>query len=164
MFIPSWYLVNMIFLQIDWGEASMIEAERILLRHALDDPLNDRFVFLSDRWGYNFVNNHKLQSLYKYSPFTIGIFMVSFRKETRTELFIKFGKIEPNHQEFSPNRTKLLCRFSVPVMWFRTKLIFFEPNDSLWGLLEKKRKTEPNRILELFWKNNKLSWTVKQNW
>ncbi|PNY10048.1 bc10 protein [Trifolium pratense] len=26
----------------------MIEAERILLRHALGDPLNDRFVFLSD--------------------------------------------------------------------------------------------------------------------
>ncbi|XP_039685263.1 glycosyltransferase BC10 isoform X2 [Medicago truncatula] len=36
------------FFRIDWGEASMIEAERILLRHALDDPLNDRFVFLSD--------------------------------------------------------------------------------------------------------------------
>lgn len=35
--------------QVDWGEASMIEAERILLRHALTDPLNDRFVFLSDR-------------------------------------------------------------------------------------------------------------------
>ncbi|KAK2365501.1 Core-2/I-branching beta-1,6-N-acetylglucosaminyltransferase family protein [Trifolium repens] len=35
-------------IQIDWGEASMIEAERILLRHALGDPLNDRFVFLSD--------------------------------------------------------------------------------------------------------------------
>jgi hypothetical protein len=42
----------------------MIEAERILLRHALGDPLNDRFVFLSDRWGYNFVNNHKLFILY----------------------------------------------------------------------------------------------------
>ncbi|KAI4348185.1 hypothetical protein L6164_008939 [Bauhinia variegata] len=35
-------------IQVDWGEASMIEAERILLRHALGDPLNDRFVFLSD--------------------------------------------------------------------------------------------------------------------
>ncbi|KAJ6423903.1 hypothetical protein OIU84_024805 [Salix udensis] len=31
--------------QVDWGEASMIEAERILLRHALVDPLNERFVF-----------------------------------------------------------------------------------------------------------------------
>ncbi|KAJ6754246.1 GLYCOSYLTRANSFERASE BC10 [Salix purpurea] len=34
--------------QVDWGEATMIEAERILLRHALVDPLNERFVFLSD--------------------------------------------------------------------------------------------------------------------
>lgn len=39
----------LIYFQVDWGEASMIEAERVLLRHALDDPLNDRFVFLSDR-------------------------------------------------------------------------------------------------------------------
>ncbi|KAJ7970800.1 Core-2/I-branching beta-1,6-N-acetylglucosaminyltransferase family protein [Quillaja saponaria] len=34
--------------QVDWGGASMIEAERILLRHALGDPINERFVFLSD--------------------------------------------------------------------------------------------------------------------
>ncbi|CAI0455163.1 unnamed protein product [Linum tenue] len=35
-------------IQVDWGGASMIEAERILLRHALEDPSNKRFVFLSD--------------------------------------------------------------------------------------------------------------------
>ncbi|KAF3789576.1 hypothetical protein EJ110_NYTH11621 [Nymphaea thermarum] len=35
-------------IQVDWGEASMIQAERILLQHALKDPLNQRFVFLSD--------------------------------------------------------------------------------------------------------------------
>ncbi|XP_057856062.1 glycosyltransferase BC10 isoform X2 [Cryptomeria japonica] len=35
-------------IQVDWGEASMIEAERILLRKALQDPLNQRFVFVSD--------------------------------------------------------------------------------------------------------------------
>ncbi|KAF6988499.1 hypothetical protein CFC21_006025 [Triticum aestivum] len=34
--------------QVDWGEASMIEAERILLSHALKDPFNERFVFVSD--------------------------------------------------------------------------------------------------------------------
>jgi hypothetical protein len=28
----------------------MIEAERILLKHALEDPLNQRFAFVSDRW------------------------------------------------------------------------------------------------------------------
>lgn len=35
-------------IQVDWGEASMLEAERILLKHALSDPFNDRFLFLSD--------------------------------------------------------------------------------------------------------------------
>ncbi|XP_011622081.1 uncharacterized protein LOC18430789 isoform X1 [Amborella trichopoda] len=35
-------------IQVDWGESSMIEAERILLRNALKDSLNERFVFLSD--------------------------------------------------------------------------------------------------------------------
>jgi hypothetical protein len=29
----------------------MIEAERVLLAHALKDPLNERFVFVSDRYG-----------------------------------------------------------------------------------------------------------------
>ena len=38
-----------VLFQIDWGEASMIEAERILLRRALLDPFNERFVFVSDR-------------------------------------------------------------------------------------------------------------------
>ncbi|XP_043724196.1 glycosyltransferase BC10-like isoform X3 [Telopea speciosissima] len=36
------------FFQVDWGEASMIQAERILLKNALMDPFNERFVFLSD--------------------------------------------------------------------------------------------------------------------
>ncbi|XP_062179679.1 glycosyltransferase BC10-like isoform X2 [Phragmites australis] len=35
-------------IQVDWGEASMITAERILLSHALKDPLNERFIFVSD--------------------------------------------------------------------------------------------------------------------
>ncbi|KAK6129336.1 hypothetical protein DH2020_036909 [Rehmannia glutinosa] len=35
-------------IQVDWGEASMIQAERILLRKALMDPFNERFLFVSD--------------------------------------------------------------------------------------------------------------------
>ncbi|KAM7280712.1 hypothetical protein ACFE04_007846 [Oxalis oulophora] len=34
--------------QVEWGEATMIVAERILLKHALQDPFNERFVFVSD--------------------------------------------------------------------------------------------------------------------
>ncbi|XP_073281249.1 glycosyltransferase BC10-like isoform X5 [Primulina huaijiensis] len=36
------------FFRVDWGEASMIQAERILLQNALMHPLNERFIFLSD--------------------------------------------------------------------------------------------------------------------
>jgi hypothetical protein len=36
-------------LQVIWGESSMIEAERLLLDAALEDPANQRFVLLSDR-------------------------------------------------------------------------------------------------------------------
>ncbi|GKA19934.1 putative glycosyl transferase 14 [Tanacetum coccineum] len=34
--------------EIYWGEATMIQAEIILLRHALMDPSNERFAFVSD--------------------------------------------------------------------------------------------------------------------
>jgi hypothetical protein len=30
----------------------MIEAERVLLTHALKDPLNERFAFVSDRYFF----------------------------------------------------------------------------------------------------------------
>lgn len=36
-------------LQVGWGESSMIEAERLLFATALEDPVNQRFVLLSDR-------------------------------------------------------------------------------------------------------------------
>ncbi|KAL8471291.1 hypothetical protein ACS0TY_028805 [Phlomoides rotata] len=35
-------------IQVDWGEATMIQAERILLQNALVDPFNEWFLFLSD--------------------------------------------------------------------------------------------------------------------
>ncbi|KAL2943237.1 Guanine nucleotide exchange factor LTE1 [Bienertia sinuspersici] len=34
--------------KVDWGGSTMIQAERILLKNALLDPANERFVFLSD--------------------------------------------------------------------------------------------------------------------
>ena len=37
-------------MQVVWGEASMIQAERLLLTAALQDPLNERFFLLSDRY------------------------------------------------------------------------------------------------------------------
>lgn len=40
----------MVMVQVGWGESSMIEAERLLLAEALEDPANQRFVLLSDRF------------------------------------------------------------------------------------------------------------------
>lgn len=40
------------FFQVDWGEASMLQAERILLENALEDLHNERFVFVSDRLAF----------------------------------------------------------------------------------------------------------------
>ncbi|XP_065877556.1 glycosyltransferase BC10 isoform X2 [Euphorbia lathyris] len=42
------FILGLALYSVDWGEATMIQAERILLRHALEDPQNERFVFLSD--------------------------------------------------------------------------------------------------------------------
>lgn len=42
------------YLQVEWGEVSMIQAERVLLQNALEDMHNERFVFLSDRFDISF--------------------------------------------------------------------------------------------------------------
>ncbi|KAJ8428882.1 hypothetical protein Cgig2_021049 [Carnegiea gigantea] len=44
-----------LFFRVEWGEASMIQAERVLLENALMDPSNERFVFLSDSYTYDYV-------------------------------------------------------------------------------------------------------------
>ncbi|KAL4565748.1 hypothetical protein LXL04_029851 [Taraxacum kok-saghyz] len=40
---------TVVMLQVDWGESTMIEAERLLLQSALENPANQRFILLSDR-------------------------------------------------------------------------------------------------------------------
>ncbi len=60
-------------LQVGWGEATMIEAERLLLSAALQDPLNLRFLLLSDRYFiciYMYIHaymkfSHKKQSRWR---------------------------------------------------------------------------------------------------
>ncbi|GJN35913.1 hypothetical protein PR202_gb24728 [Eleusine coracana subsp. coracana] len=52
--------------QVDWGEASMILAERVLLSHALKNPLNERFVFVSDScvplYNFNYTYDYIMSS------------------------------------------------------------------------------------------------------
>eukprot|EP01018_Ginkgo_biloba_P008937 Gb_12469 [translate_table: standard] len=53
-------------IQVDWGEASMIQAERILLRKALQDLANQRFIFLSDSciplYNFSYTYNYVMSS------------------------------------------------------------------------------------------------------
>ncbi|KAE8075644.1 hypothetical protein FH972_014339 [Carpinus fangiana] len=53
-------------IQVVWGESSMIEAERLLLDKALDDPANRRFVLLSDScvplYNFGYIYNKVISS------------------------------------------------------------------------------------------------------
>ncbi|XP_057961998.1 glycosyltransferase BC10 isoform X2 [Malania oleifera] len=53
-------------IKVEWGESSMIEAERLLFEAALDDPANQRFVLLSDScvplYTFSYVYNHLMAS------------------------------------------------------------------------------------------------------
>uniref|UniRef100_A0A7N0TP42 Core-2/I-branching beta-1,6-N-acetylglucosaminyltransferase family protein n=1 Tax=Kalanchoe fedtschenkoi TaxID=63787 RepID=A0A7N0TP42_KALFE len=53
-------------IQVKWGEASMIEAERLLLEVALEEPANQRFVLLSDScvplYNFSYIYNYVMAS------------------------------------------------------------------------------------------------------
>ncbi|KAK7359812.1 hypothetical protein VNO77_01777 [Canavalia gladiata] len=53
-------------IQVSWGESSMIQAERLLLATALEDPANQRFVLLSDScvplYNFSYVYNYVMVS------------------------------------------------------------------------------------------------------
>ncbi|KAK3040441.1 hypothetical protein RJ639_028690 [Escallonia herrerae] len=52
--------------EVAWGEACMIEAERLLLGASLDDPANQRFVLLSDScvplYNFSYIYNYLMSS------------------------------------------------------------------------------------------------------
>lgn len=53
-------------IKVAWGEASMIQAERILFKEALQDPANQRFVLLSDScvplYNFSYIYNYLMSS------------------------------------------------------------------------------------------------------
>lgn len=61
-------------IQVIWGESSMIEAEKLLLLAALDDPANQRFVLLSD----SCVPLYSFSYLYSYLMSSSKSFVDSF--------------------------------------------------------------------------------------
>ncbi|KAG0583955.1 hypothetical protein M758_3G173500 [Ceratodon purpureus] len=59
---------------VEWGEASMLQAERLLLKEALQDPLNQRFILLSD----SCVPIYNFRFIYDYVMFSQKSFVDSF--------------------------------------------------------------------------------------
>nr|GEX32752.1 glycosyl transferase, family 14 [Tanacetum cinerariifolium] len=53
-------------MQVGWGESTMIQAERLLIRVALENPANRRFVLLSDScvplYNFSYIYNYVMGS------------------------------------------------------------------------------------------------------
>ncbi|XVF26084.1 hypothetical protein REPUB_Repub13aG0269500 [Reevesia pubescens] len=78
-------------IQVVWGESSMIEAERLLLATALEDPVNQRFVLLSD----SCVPLYNFSYVYKY-------LMASSRSSVDSFLDVKDGRYHPKMSPVIP--------------------------------------------------------------
>lgn len=72
--------------EVEWGEATMIQAERLLITEALQDPLNERFFLLSDsciplynfKYVYDYVMSSPksfVDSFYDYEDWQYNILM-----------------------------------------------------------------------------------------
>ncbi|KAK7245894.1 hypothetical protein RIF29_40748 [Crotalaria pallida] len=81
-FFKSRQLTNSI--QVSWGESSMIQAEKLLLEAALEDPANQRFVLLSD----------SCVPLYNFS-YVYDYVMASPRSFVDSFLDVKGGRYNP---------------------------------------------------------------------
>lgn len=80
-------------IQVDWGEATMILAERILLRNALEDPNNQRFVFLSD----SCIPLYNISYTYDYIMSTPNSFVDSFADTKDGRYNPKMDPVVPVH-------------------------------------------------------------------
>ncbi|KAJ6376915.1 hypothetical protein OIU76_025964 [Salix suchowensis] len=78
-------------IQVIWGESSMIEAERLLLDAALEDPANQRFVLLSD----------SCVPLYNFS-YIYSYLMASPRSFVDSFLDVKEGRYHPKMSPVIP--------------------------------------------------------------
>ncbi|GMJ14567.1 hypothetical protein like AT1G11940 [Hibiscus trionum] len=78
-------------IQVAWGESSMIEAERLLLANALEDPANQRFVLLSD----SCVPLYNFSYIYRYLMASPRSFVDSF-------LDLKDGRYHPKMSTVIP--------------------------------------------------------------
>ncbi|XP_039143267.1 glycosyltransferase BC10 [Dioscorea cayenensis subsp. rotundata] len=93
-------------IQVDWGESSMIEAERILLRNALKDPFNERFAFVSD----SCIPLYNFSYIYDYIMSTSTSYLDSFADTKEGRYNPKMHPIIPVHNWRKGSQWAVLVR------------------------------------------------------
>ncbi|CAL5391163.1 unnamed protein product [Camellia sinensis] len=81
-------------IQVTWGEPTMIEAERLLLEAALEEPANQRFVLLSD----SCVPLYNFRYIYNYLMSSPRSFVDSFLDAKEVRYNPKMSPIIPKHK------------------------------------------------------------------
>jgi len=81
-------------MKVEWGEASMIQAERLLLGAALEDPANQRFVLLSD----SCVPLYDFSYTYNYLMASPRSFVDSFLDKKEGRYNPKMSTVIPRHK------------------------------------------------------------------
>ncbi|KAJ8465236.1 hypothetical protein OPV22_027788 [Ensete ventricosum] len=99
-------------IQVEWGEASMIEAERILLRNALKDSSNNRFLFLSD----SCIPLYNFSYTYHYIMSTSTSFIDSFADTRQGRYNPKMNPVIPVYNWRKGSQWVVLTRKHAEVM------------------------------------------------
>ncbi|XP_052183191.1 glycosyltransferase BC10 isoform X2 [Diospyros lotus] len=81
-------------IKVGWGEATMIEAERLLLGAALEDPANQRFVLLSD----SCVPLYNFSFIYSYLMASPRSFVDSFLDKKEGRYNLKMSPVIPKNK------------------------------------------------------------------
>ncbi|XP_074271995.1 glycosyltransferase BC10-like [Silene latifolia] len=99
-------------IQVLWGESSMIEAERLLLDAALEDPANQRFVLLSD----SCVPLYNFSYIYDYIMGSPKSFVDSFLDKKEGRYNTKMSPIIPKDKWRKGSQWFTLIRRHAEVM------------------------------------------------
>ncbi|OVA20768.1 Glycosyl transferase [Macleaya cordata] len=127
-------------IQVDWGEATMIQAERILLKNALMDSYNERFVFLSD----SCIPLYNFSYTYEYIMSTSNSFVDSFADTKEGRYNPKMDPVIPVHNWRKGSQWAVLTRKHAEVV---------VKDDTVFPAFQQhcKRKSLPE-----FWRDHPL--------
>ncbi|KAF5199931.1 Glycosyltransferase bc10 [Thalictrum thalictroides] len=128
-------------IQVDWGEATMILAERILLKNALEDSDNQRFAFVSD----SCIPLYNFSYTYDYIMSTPSSFVDSFADTKQGRYNPKMDPNVPVHNWRKGSQWAVLTRKHAEVV---------VRDDAVFSVFRQhcKRKSLPE-----FWRDRPIS-------